>query len=119
MIDVSLKNFETEVIAASMTSPLLIDFWSPRSAACKSLVPLLSNGKAAHKTEAHTQLNAGATEGRAVRTDRHRFIQWKAKGETFEELYDHAKDPHEFTNLAGKAEAKAELDRHRALLPKA
>ncbi|MBL8211813.1 MAG: sulfatase [Bryobacterales bacterium] len=84
----------------------------------KSLVPLLNNAKAAHKTEAHTQLNAGPTLGRAVRTDRYRFIQWKSNGETFEELYDHAKDPQEFTNLAAKPEAKAELERHRALLPK-
>ena len=41
MIDVTLKNFETEVIAASMTTPILIDFWSLRSAACKSLGPIL------------------------------------------------------------------------------
>ncbi|MFZ4622965.1 MAG: tetratricopeptide repeat protein [Rhodoferax sp.] len=48
MIDVTLKNFETEVIAASMAAPILIDFWSPRSAACTSLVPLLEQLEAAY-----------------------------------------------------------------------
>ena len=41
MIDVNIQNFETEVIAASMDIPVLVDFWSPRSGACKTLVPLL------------------------------------------------------------------------------
>jgi len=29
MIDVNLQNFEAEVIAASATQPILIDFWAP------------------------------------------------------------------------------------------
>ena len=48
MINVTAENFDVEVIAASMQTPILIDFWAPWCGPCKVIGPLLEKIEASY-----------------------------------------------------------------------
>ena len=69
----------------------------------QSLRPVLDNPARPFKKAAFTMVSGGRDSreiiGRAVRTDRYRYMKWTGPG-AGEELYDEQTDPREFTNLA-------------------
>ncbi len=76
-----------------------------------SLTPLLHDPNADWEHPAITSFGPG---NHAVRTERWRYIRYN---DGSEELYDHATDPHEWTNLAAQAECAEIIEKHRAMLP--
>lgn len=81
----------------------------------QSFVSLLDDPGRKFKKAAFTQLAYESITGRSVRTERYRYIRWEGSGGG-EELYDHSKDPGEFTNLAVKKGFEAPLAQHRKIL---
>lgn len=73
-----------------------------------SFAPLMDDPDQEWKKAAFSQYPRGQVMGYAMRTDRYRYIEWQDKdnGEiNARELYDHANDSQENTNIANSAEA--------------
>jgi uncharacterized sulfatase len=77
-----------------------------------SFRPLLDDPQQPWKAGAFTQVSRGKkAAGRSVRTERWRYSEWDG-GKDGVELYDHTRDPHEYTNLANDpkhAETRTQL----------
>lgn len=65
----------------------------------RSLLPLLANPGMPVERSAYTVVKRGERMGRALRTDRYRYVEWDEE-RAGAELYDHDTDPLEFRNLA-------------------
>jgi arylsulfatase A-like enzyme len=77
----------------------------------RSLRPLFSDPQADWRTAISTTYARG---NHALRSTRYRYIRFD---DGSEELYDHANDPQEWTNLAGREDMEAVIEEHRQQLP--
>ena len=77
-----------------------------------SIVPLLKNPETKWDLPAVTEYKRGQC---AVRSERFRYIRYS---DGTEELYDHSKDPNEWTNLAEKKSYRKVMDELGRSIPK-
>jgi arylsulfatase A-like enzyme len=85
----------------------------------RSFAPLLDDPKQPFKQAAFSQYPRGKNlMGRSMRTDRYRYTEWQDKSgkATARELYDHKTDPEENTNIAGRPENTALVEKLAAEL---
>ncbi|HTU17704.1 MAG TPA: sulfatase [Gemmataceae bacterium] len=88
---------------------------TPENVQGKSLRPLLDDPQQKWKEAAFSQVTRGKLMGRTVRTPRWRYTEWD-DGKKGVELYDHDRDPHEWTNLAADAAHAETVKRLKELL---
>ena len=79
----------------------------PQKLEGRSLLPLLTNPRAASDAAAYCQVTRSRGKGQrlmgySARTERWRYTEWGIAGKEGIELYDHYSDPREFHNLAGQ-----------------
>ena len=108
------KTVSTRPVSLLDLYPTLLDLSGlPPRAALEgvSLRPLLEDPQREWTRPAVMTFGRG---NHAVRSERYRYIRYADGGE---ELYDHASDPNEWTNLAADPAYAAVVERHRRRLP--
>jgi len=104
----------TELIDVYPTLVDLCGLRKPRGLQGKSFTAALQDPRAPGKDAVYSvATRAAGSLGRSVRTDRYRYTEWP---DGSEELYDHAQDPYEWTNLSQAPEGLAPISELKGLL---
>ncbi|GEP46076.1 sulfatase [Brevifollis gellanilyticus] len=110
----------TETVDIYPTLAELAGLKAPETLDGRSFASVLKDGSASNRDHVIHVYPRGENLGRAIRTQRHRLVEWKPAGGSAEqavyELYDYQADPLESKNLA--AEQPAVVTELKALLAK-
>lgn len=109
MIDITLQNFETELIQASAQTPVLLDIWAPWCGPCKALSPVLE--KLEHEYAGRfrlAKLNSDEQPEIAGQLSQ----AFGVRSIPFCVLFDQGQPIDGFVGAQGEAQVRAFLDRH-------
>ena len=103
IFDAGVKDFEARVLQASLDTPIVVDFWSPRSGLCKQLTPLL---------ETAVRATGGKVRLARVNIDDHPQLAQALRVQSVPTVYAffHGQPVNAFTGLQPAAEIKNFVD---------
>jgi putative thioredoxin len=109
MSDITLKNFETDLIQESMQQPVLLDIWAPWCGPCRSLGPILEKLEKAYDGRFKlAKLNSDEQPEIAGQLSQ----AFGVRSIPFCVLFDHGQPVDGFVGALPEAQVREFLDRH-------
>ena len=109
MTDITLQNFETDLLQESLAQPVLLDIWAPWCAPCRALGPLLEKVEAAYGGRFRlAKLNSDEQPEIAGQLSQ----AFGVRSIPFCVLFDQGQPVDGFVGAIPEAEIRAFLDRH-------